>query len=96
MPIIVREEVDPRQDLNAGDEGNRRVELVFVTHSIREALYLSDRILVLSRGPATVLEEVVVPLPRPRNYGDPVLIRMEEELVNDVLKVWEPTAAEEP
>lgn len=64
---------------------------LFVTHSIREALYLSDRILVLSRGPATVLEEVVVPLPRPRAYGDPTLIRMEEELVNDVLKVWEPT-----
>ncbi|MGE0217490.1 ABC transporter ATP-binding protein [Mycolicibacterium sp.] len=67
---------------------------LFVTHSIREALYLSDRILVLSRGPATVLEEVVVPLPRPRQYGDPVLVRMEEELVNDVLKVWEPAAAE--
>jgi ABC-type nitrate/sulfonate/bicarbonate transport system ATPase subunit len=63
---------------------------LFVTHSIREALYLSDRILVLSRGPATVLKELVVPLPRPRSYGDPQLAAMEEDLVADVLKVWEP------
>jgi len=65
---------------------------LFVTHSIREALFLSDRILVFSRGPATVLKEITVPLPRPRAYGDPVLVRMEEELVNEVLQVWEPTA----
>jgi ABC-type nitrate/sulfonate/bicarbonate transport system ATPase subunit len=64
---------------------------LFVTHSIREALYLSDRILVLSRGPATVLKEVVVGLPRPRAYGDPKLAQMEEDLVTEVLKVWEPT-----
>lgn len=63
---------------------------LFVTHSIREALYLSDRILVLSRGPATVLKEITVPLPRPRVYADPRLVRMEEELVAEVLQVWEP------
>lgn len=67
---------------------------LFVTHSIREALYLSDRILVLSRGPATVLKEVEVNLPRPRSYGDPRLAQLEEELVDEVLQVWEPTAGE--
>jgi ABC-type nitrate/sulfonate/bicarbonate transport system ATPase subunit len=69
---------------------------LFVTHSIREALYLSDRILVLSRGPATVLKEVTVDLPRPRAYGDPRLVQLEEELVSEVLKVWEPTAEATP
>lgn len=69
---------------------------LFVTHSIREALYLSDRIVVLSRGPATVLKEITVGLPRPRSYGDPVLAQMEEELVDEVLQVWEPSAEKNP
>ncbi|WP_370499952.1 ABC transporter ATP-binding protein [Mycolicibacterium sp. jd] len=69
---------------------------LFVTHSIREALFLSDRILVLSRGPATVLKQIEVTLPRPRSYGDPRLVRLEEELVNEVLQVWEPTPGAAP
>ena len=41
--------------------------VVFVTHDIDEAVYLSDRILVLGGDPATVVEEVAVELPRPRH-----------------------------
>lgn len=46
-------------------EQNQRAVL-FVTHSIEEALFLSDRILVLSNKPAKVLEEIIVPFARPR------------------------------
>lgn len=62
---------------------------IFVTHSIREALYLSDRVVVLSRGPAQVLKEIHVDVPRPRSYGDPELLKLEEDLVDEVLQVWE-------
>jgi NitT/TauT family transport system ATP-binding protein len=41
--------------------------ILFVTHDIEEAVYLSDRIYVLSRRPARVIEELDVKLPRPRN-----------------------------
>jgi ABC-type nitrate/sulfonate/bicarbonate transport system ATPase subunit len=44
---------------------------LLVTHDVREAVALSDRIYVLSRRPATVIAEVVVPTPRPR-FGSPI------------------------
>jgi NitT/TauT family transport system ATP-binding protein len=40
--------------------------IVFVTHDIEEAIYLSDRVLVLAGTPARVTEELAVGLPRPR------------------------------
>jgi NitT/TauT family transport system ATP-binding protein len=39
---------------------------LFVTHSIREAVYLADRVLVMTRRPATVVEDIRVPFGRPR------------------------------
>jgi NitT/TauT family transport system ATP-binding protein len=43
---------------------------VLVTHDVDEAVYLADRVLVLSRGPATLLETVPIDLPRPRDQVD--------------------------
>jgi NitT/TauT family transport system ATP-binding protein len=41
--------------------------ILFVTHDINEAVFLSDRILVLDGSPAQIALEVVVDLPRPRS-----------------------------
>ena len=41
--------------------------VVFVTHDMDEAVYLSDRVLVLGRAPAALVAEVAVDCPRPRN-----------------------------
>ncbi len=43
-----------------------RKSIVFITHNIEEALYLSDRILILSDKPASIRKEICVPFPRPR------------------------------
>lgn len=40
--------------------------MVFVTHDVEEALFLSDRVYVLSPRPASVAAEVAIDLPRPR------------------------------
>jgi NitT/TauT family transport system ATP-binding protein len=46
--------------------GADRFAALFVTHSIAEAVYLSGRVLVMSRRPGRILGEVVVPAPYPR------------------------------
>jgi NitT/TauT family transport system ATP-binding protein len=44
--------------------------VIMVTHSIEEAVYLSDRVIVLSYRPATVLNQIDIEIPRPREKQD--------------------------
>jgi len=63
--------------------GERPKTVVFVTHSIQEALLLSDRIVVMSARPGRVAEIIDVPLARPRNLAtlsNPVFT----QLANDI------------
>jgi NitT/TauT family transport system ATP-binding protein len=46
-----------------------RKTVVFVTHSIREAAFLSDRVLVMGQRPATIIDEVAIDLSRPRHIA---------------------------
>jgi NitT/TauT family transport system ATP-binding protein len=40
--------------------------VIFVTHSIVEAVYLSDRVVMMSRGPGQIVDSINIDLPRPR------------------------------
>jgi len=47
---------------------NREKTIVMVTHDIEEAIFLSDRVVVMNNGPAATIKEIVdIPLHRPRN-----------------------------
>ncbi len=49
-------------------QANRKT-VIFVTHSIREAAFLSDRVLVMGRRPATIIDDLAIDLPRPRHIA---------------------------
>lgn len=58
-----------------------RHTVLLITHDVEEALVFSDRIYVLTARPATVKEEIVVPLPRPRSITDVALIQLKRRLL---------------
>ena len=47
--------------------GQERQTAIMVTHDIQEAIFLADRVLVMSQRPGRILEEVMTGLPRPRS-----------------------------
>jgi NitT/TauT family transport system ATP-binding protein len=60
--------------------GEQNTTFVFVTHDVREAIRLADRIIVFSPRPSRVIESVPVTLPRPRDGYDPRLLEIDREL----------------
>lgn len=62
--------------------------VVFVTNNIEEAVYLADKIVVLSNSPSTVKEEIEISLPRPRNYTDPEFLKLRKKIatIADITK----------
>lgn len=47
-----------------------RTTVVFVTHDVEEAIYLADRVLVMTSRPGLIKDEINVPFGRPRRYDD--------------------------
>jgi NitT/TauT family transport system ATP-binding protein len=73
--VLLMDEPFGALDAFTREEMNRLVEeiwmethttIVFITHSIEEALFLSDRVVVLTQRPGRVLNTYDVPFPRPR------------------------------
>lgn len=54
--------------------------IVFVTNNIEEAVYLADRIIVMTNCPTRVKKEYEIKLPRPRNYVGSEFLKLREEI----------------
>jgi len=61
--------------------------VIFVTHNIEEAVYLGERILVLSDKPAKINEEMIINIPRPRKFDDPEFISIRNK-ITDSIRWW--------
>ena len=63
----------------------RAETVVFVTHDIEEAIFLSDRILVMAAGPGRMISDLTVPFPRPRDLS----MRSDPRFVQMASDIWE-------
>lgn len=61
---------------------------ILVTHDVEEAVYMADRIVVLSKRPTYVVEEIEVPLAKPRDHlttrEDPEFLRIRHEVIEQI------------
>lgn len=69
--------------------------IIFVTHNIREAVYLSDRIVVFATRPGRIKQEFRVPYSRPRLDGDTNLVHIENKIMDVLREEIEKVAREE-
>ena len=61
--------------------------VLFVTHNIEEAVYVAERILVLTNKPTKIKAEIPVDLPRPRDLLNPKFIELRKE-VTELIRWW--------
>ncbi|MFT3965230.1 MAG: ABC transporter ATP-binding protein [Sphingobium sp.] len=61
-----------------------RSTMVMVTHDVEEALYLGDRVVVMSPNPGRIRRIVEVDLPHPRDRRSPLLHRLKDEILAEL------------
>lgn len=61
--------------------------IIFITHNIEEAVYLAERVLILSNKPAKIKEEVKINLPHPRDIASKEFLQY-RNYITDMIKWW--------
>jgi len=58
--------------------------MLFITHSVEEALFFADRIIMLSANPGTIVQEFKITLPRPRHIEEQAFIELRADLLKQI------------
>ncbi|MEA2952580.1 MAG: sulfonate transport system ATP-binding protein [Alphaproteobacteria bacterium] len=78
LDALTREQLYPDiQDISQ----SRKKTIILVTHNVREAVCLGDRVVLLSPRPGQLREEFHIPLPRPRDINDPEVARLAQQVM---------------
>lgn len=70
----------------------RKKTILFVTHNVREAVCLGDRVLLFSSRPGRIRHEFKVELPRPREFNDTALAALSRDITNELKTILAPLA----
>ena len=73
---------------------SRRKTIILVTHNVREAVCLGDRVVLMSAHPGRIREEFRIDLPRPRDINSPLLAELAQE-ITAALKKHDPELGRE-
>jgi len=65
----------------------RKTTVVFVTHNLEEAVYLAERIIVLTEKPTRIKASLEVDLPRPRDFSHPQFVALRKRL-GELIGTW--------
>ena len=60
--------------------------IVFITHSVDEAIFLADRIVILTKRPASIKEIIEVPWDRPRDRASPEFTALRKRILSELEK----------
>jgi NitT/TauT family transport system ATP-binding protein/sulfonate transport system ATP-binding protein len=69
------------------------VTVIFVTHSVEEAVLLADRVLVMSAGPGRIENDIAIDLPRPRDVSSPEFNTVRRDVARRLTSHLAPTRA---
>lgn len=75
------------QELLARIWEHHRLTVLFVTHDVEEAVYMSDRVAVMSNRPGRIKATIVIDLPRPRTYemmGTPAFTALQRQVLGEI------------
>ncbi len=83
-----------RAELESIWEKNRKT-ILYVTHSVEEAVYFADRVVVMAENPGRIKKIVPIPFQRPRDIEDPDFVPLRKEILSQVQLSAKQSAAEE-
>jgi ABC-type nitrate/sulfonate/bicarbonate transport system ATPase subunit len=72
---------------------HQSITMLMVTHDVEEAVFLSDRVIVIDSRPGRIRRSIDIPLDKPRRRSDPAFVALKEEIL-DLLSSVEPACAE--